>query len=223
MLEDKDVQFIVDNPSSGNAYAIIGLISYLRSIGFEDVKWGIKANKPQSFSSICEQVVIWPSWKYQNNNVSEISMTFISCNDDLFTFKSSNIDWFNHTNSVSWHNTFMKLYGYYKGSYSSYNRLTLSSEMTTWTEEKLKSHFKSNGSTSYEGIYEHSKLKLGSVKTEGGYDLIYFSGATNYIDWNTGELKAKLYPTATPTLFKVDWKMGNKEINKDSYITFEKD
>lgn len=122
----------------------------------------------------------------------------------------------------------MKMYGYNKGSYSSYNRLSLSSEMTEWTEEKLKSHFKDKGADPIEGIYESAigtslmpKYKLGLIKTEAGYNLIYFSGATNYNDWKAGELKARLFPTATPTLFKADWYMGNKQINKDPYITFE--
>lgn len=230
MLDDKDAQYIVDNPSSGNVYAISGLISYLKAIGFEDVKWGIRANTPQNFASVCDQVIVSTSWGYQNSTFTDITMSFISCKGDIFTFKASkNIRVTGYTNvSTSFHNTYMKMYGYNKDSYSSYNRLSLSSEMTEWTEEKLKSHLKDKGADPIEGIYESAigtslmpKYKLGLIKTEAGYNLIYFSGATNYNDWKSGELKAKLFPTATPTLFKADWYMSNKQINKDPYITFE--
>jgi len=231
LLDDKDAQYINDNPSSGNADAISGLITYLKAIGFEDVKWGVKANAPRNFASVCDLVIVTTSWGYQNSTFTDITMTFISCKWDLFTFKASKNIWVNgaYTNvSTAFHNTYMKMYGYNKGSYSSYNRLHLPTEMTQWTEDILKSHFKDKGADPIEGIYESAigtslspKYKLGLIKTENEYNLIYFSGATNYNDWKSGELKARLFPTATPTLFKADWHMSNKEINKDLYITFE--
>jgi V8-like Glu-specific endopeptidase len=230
LLDDKDAQYIVENPSSGNAYAISGLLTYLEAIGFEEVKWGTRANTPQNYPSICELVIISASWGYENSTFTDIELSFISCKGDLFTFNAAKNIWVNgYTNiSTSFHNTFMKMYGYNKNTYSSYNRLTLNSEMTEWTEDKLKTHFKEKGADPIEGIYESAmgtslmpKYKLGLVKNTDGYSLIYFSGATNYLDWKTGELKAKLYSTATATLFKADWYMGNKAINKNPYITFE--
>jgi Trypsin-like peptidase domain len=230
VLGDKDAKYIVDNPSSGNAFAISGLLSYLESIGFEDVKWGTAAKTPQHFASLCDQVVVSTSWGYQDNTFTDITMSFKTCRGDMFSFKASkDIRLSDNTNiSTTFHNTYMKMYGYKKGSYSTYNRLSLSSEMTQWTEEALKEHFKENGADPIEGIYESvtgtafmPKYKLGLIKTETGYNLIYFSGAVNYIDWQEGELKAELSPTATPTLFKAEWRMGNKKTNDNPYITFE--
>ena len=229
-MEDKEAQYISENPSSKNAYAIAGLISYLKAIGFEDVKWGIDTNIPSNFPSICELVIVSASWGYENSSFTNIKLRFFSCKGDVYAFYSKDNIFFNdYTNiSTAFHNTFMKMYGNIKNSYSSNNRLTLNSEMTEWTEDKLKTHFKEKGADPIEGIYESAigtslmpKYKLGLAKDTEGYSLIYFSGATNYLDWKSGELKAKLYSTATATLFKADWYMQNKAINKNPYITFE--
>ncbi len=229
-LDDKDAQYIVDNPSSGDTYAISGLLSYLKTIGFEDVTWGTSANIPTNFPSFCELVIVSPSWSYENSTFTDIKLNFYSCKGDIFTFNAKKNIWVNgYTNiSTSFHNTFMKMYGYKKNTYSFDYRLTLNGEMTEWTEDNLKMHFKEKGADPFEGIYESaignslmSKYKLGLVKNTYGYSLIYFSGATNYLDWKAGELKAKLNPTATSSLFKADWYMGNKSINKNPYITFE--
>jgi S1-C subfamily serine protease len=230
-LDDDDVKYIVDNPRSGNAFAISGLISYLKTIGFETVNWGTRANTPQDLPSICELVIVSASWGYEKSTFTDIELNFYSCKGDVFTFKSSkNITFNENTNlSISFHNTFIKMYGYNKDKYSSYNRLTLNSEMTEWTEDNLKTHLKLKGADPIEGIYESSigtpltpKYKLGLLKNANGYNLIYFSGATNYLDWKSGEIKAKLYSTATASLFKADWYMGNKEINRDPYVTFKR-
>lgn len=128
---------------------------------------------------------------------------------------------------TEFHNRCMKMYGYKKNN-SPYHRLKLPSEMTEWTEQKLKSHFLSNGADPVEGIYESTvqtfdmpKYKLAVVKTNNGYNLVYIDGASNYLDWTEGEVKAKLTKTATPNLFKAGWKMGNKFENSNAYISFE--
>jgi S1-C subfamily serine protease len=86
------------------------------------------------------------------------------------------------------------------------------------------------------------KYKVALVKQNGEYKLIYLSGnpkgmekvggcncdGSSYIEpsnnqWAVGEVKAKLYKTATQDLYKCDWYMGNKKLNPDCYITFESD
>lgn len=229
IVSEEDANFLTNNPGSGNVSAILGVLDYLKEIGFSDVKWGTPANTPQNFSSLCDLVRVSVSWGYQNNTFTDITMTFISCNNDIFKFTSDKNIWVTGYTDIktSFYNKCLKMYGYKKNSYP-YQRLKLPSEMTEWTEQKLKSHFLSNGADPVEGIYEgtvqtltNAKYKLGVIKTDNGYTLIYLDGANNYQDWTEGEVKAKLTATATPTLYKASWKMNNKFENSNAYISFE--
>lgn len=99
---------------------------------------------------------------------------------------------------------------------------------TTWSEYSLKSHWNSKGADPIEGIYENAvkrenspKYKLGLIKADAGYELIYLSGAEEP-GWKVGDIKAYLTKTATPSLYKVKYFMGNKTINEDLYIGFER-
>jgi S1-C subfamily serine protease len=85
-----------------------------------------------------------------------------------------------------------------------------------------------------------TKYKLALVKWVDEYKLIYLSGnpkgteiiAGCYCDgvksiapernkWKIGEVKARLYKTATPDFYKCDWYMADKSLNSDYYISFE--
>lgn len=98
---------------------------------------------------------------------------------------------------------------------------------TSWNEYSLKSHWKSKGADLIEGIYENAvktdnspKYKLGLIKSDNGYELIYLGGAENP-GWKVGDIKAYLTKTATPNLYKVKYFMGDKSLNEDLYIGFE--
>lgn len=84
------------------------------------------------------------------------------------------------------------------------------------------------------------KYKVALIKLAGEFKLIYLSGSPkgsekvggcncdgkSYIaphsnQWRIGEIKAKLYKTATPDFYKCDWYMGDKSLNPDGYLTFE--
>lgn len=86
----------------------------------------------------------------------------------------------------------------------------------------------------------YTKYKVALIKTDGDYKLIYLSGTpkgsekvggcncdgNSYIEpesnkWSTGEIKARLYKTATHDFYKCDWYMGNKSLNSDGYISFD--
>lgn len=226
---DEGIKFIKENPTGANAYAIVGLANYLKDLGFEQVKLGYAANVPNDMPSICDQVIVIPSWDYKNYTFSNITLNFISCKQEVFTFKSSrNIRITGLTRSTTFYNTFLDMCNVKKGEYDLNNRRVLGSEKTEWTEDSLKNHFKGNGIDPIEGIYESiendsrsSKYKIGIIKTDYGYNAIYLSGSKNFEDWLAGEVKAKLYSTATPTLFKTEWYMANKNLNKDAYISFE--
>ncbi len=98
---------------------------------------------------------------------------------------------------------------------------------TNWNEESLKIDWEKNGISSIEGIYESTtdskeapKYKVAVKKTENNYSIIYISGAA-FRHWEVGEIKAYLYDTATPSLFKTKWFLGNKSPTENVYITFE--
>jgi hypothetical protein len=85
-----------------------------------------------------------------------------------------------------------------------------------------------------------TKYKVALVKWAGEYKLLYLSGNTKgyekvggcecdgktYIapasnNWSFGEVKAKLYKTATPNFYKCDWYMADKSLNSDGYTSFD--
>jgi hypothetical protein len=228
-ISDDAVEFITNNPMSANSQAISGIIDYLKSIGFEYVSWGSFSNQPQNLSSLCDLVLVNPSWDVVYSSFTNIKLTFVSCNQDVFQFESSkNIGVTGFTViSSAFYNKCSKMYGY-KKNYLINQRLKLPSELTNWDEAKLKDHFLQNGVDGIEGIYESAiatasmpKYQIGVIKYLDGYSLIYLSGATNYEDWQEGEVKGKLIATATPNLFKTKWKMGNKSENDNAYISFD--
>lgn len=229
LVSDDFATSVSDGNNPRGASAILGVISYLEAIGFENVKWGTVSNTPMNFTSLCELVKVGISWDYENNSFTNIKLAFISCNSDVFEFTSENNIWVTGRTDIKteFHNNCMKMYGYKKNN-SFHQRLELPSEMTEWTEQKLKSHFLNNGADPIEGIYEstvqtldNAKYKVGVIKSENGYTLVYLGGANNYLDWTEGEVKAKLTATATPNLFKASWKMINKFENNNAYISFE--
>jgi S1-C subfamily serine protease len=106
-----------------------------------------------------------------------------------------------------------------------------SKKETGLTEEILKNEWSKTGVDAIEGIYEKvigiqsAKYNLALKKISNTeYYLIYLSGALSQYTllWNEGDLKAKLYKTATENFYKVKWYMANKSIEEDIYITFEK-
>jgi len=205
----------------------------INKMGFDDVVavFNYSAITSKMFS-LCDIVKVYVNYDYSHINklFSNISITFESCNNDRFVFKSyKQISVKNFSGELSaFREVFHELYPYKKPFYSYHNRLKLKRNPTSWTEYKLKEHWKNSGIDEIEGIYENSvalsttpKYKVGTVKTSEGYNLIYLSGATFTDDWDIGEIKAELLTTATPGFFKVNWIMADKSLNEDWYISFE--
>lgn len=74
------------------------------------------------------------------------------------------------------------------------------------------------------GIYEGvsgNKYKLGCIRTNDTYKLIYLGSGENISHWKIGEVKAILKPTATLGLYKADWNMANKTVESNTYVTFD--
>jgi S1-C subfamily serine protease len=228
-MTDQEATEITNNPKGGNAQIILGIIEYLENIGFSDVKWGGLSGTPNNLQSLCDLVIVGPSWDFKNSTLSDITLTFVSCNGDIFRFESSkNIIVTAYTDVKSAINKkCLVMYGYNK-NYDSFQRQNLPKEITEWTESKIRTYFKENGANPIEGIYESAvgtaqmpKYKLGLIKTVDGYNLIFLSGGINYLDWTEGEIKSQLSATATATLFKANWKMANKKVNDNAYVSFE--
>ena len=220
-------QAMLNNPGSADVY--LGVTSYLEAMRFEIVGLSAKFRDfiPESF---CDMTNVIVNYSVNGSYINDFSVTFYDCIGDSWTFKSSEVMKMNQYESVHdmTYNALQKLYGFAKTNYEPYFRMKLKSEATSWTEAKLKSHFQSNGADEIEGIYENTdnsnkmaKYKVCVVKNNDGYDMIYLSGAKNYLDWNEGDIKAKLSSTATNTMFKADWYTANKTKNSDFYISFE--
>lgn len=102
---------------------------------------------------------------------------------------------------------------------------------TGYTLSLLKDEWTSSGVDKIEGIYE----KIGDGKTakytlaikkksSTEYSVIYLNGSLDQYgsNWYEGDLKAKIFKTATPNFYKVEWYMPDKAINTNLYISFDK-
>lgn len=72
----------------------------------------------------------------------------------------------------------------------------------------------------YEQIAGEQNYKLACIKENGQHKLIYLSSSTNIPWWQPGDIKANLRASASG-IFKADWFMANKSVNKDAYLVFD--
>lgn len=96
-------------------------------------------------------------------------------------------------------------------------------QTVTWTERVIKQHSDDNNDGIC-GIYESSGkngYRLGCIKQNGEYKLIYLNGKTKRKWWVIGDTKAKLIPSATNGVFKAQWFMSDKTIKSDCYVFFD--
>lgn len=94
---------------------------------------------------------------------------------------------------------------------------------TKWTETSIK-QFCDNNNDGICGIYESSDesgYKLGCIKVNSEYRLIFLGGKENRSWWRIGDLKAKLRSSATDGVFKAEWYMADKSIESDCYVFFD--
>ena len=72
----------------------------------------------------------------------------------------------------------------------------------------------------YEQIAGSQNYKLACVKESGSYKLIYLSSTINLSWWKAGDIKANMTRSASG-IFKAEWFMSNKSVNRDVYLTFD--
>ena len=73
------------------------------------------------------------------------------------------------------------------------------------------------------GIYDEvgsAQMRLGCIKENGEYKLIYLGEKSKPVWWNEGDLKAELFKTAASGIFKAKFFMRDRKLDADCYITF---
>ena len=117
--------------------------------------------------------------------------------------------------------------GTYNGSHGfEWNNYTLNNPRigaTSWFESSVKL-YADNNNDGICGIYEESGgigYKLGCIKQNGEYYLIYLDSRKRMEWWKIGDIKAILRPSATFGLFKAKWYMLDKSVESNSYAIFD--
>lgn len=229
IVNDNFIRNVNEFPYGGNSQAIAGLIKYLNHLGFDDVTWGSQIQNRNNLKTLCDVVIVTPTWDYIESRYTNIKIKFISCNQDYYEFKIGKSIWNNGYLDVkaAFYDNCLKFYDE-KINYNENNKLQVATEMTVWNEIKLKDNFQNKVIDQIEGIYESivetstmPKYKIGVVKSNEKYDIIYLSGAKNSEDWKEGEIKGTITPTANENIFKTEWKMANKFLNTDAITTFD--
>ena len=116
--------------------------------------------------------------------------------------------------------TYGGVHGYGFSNYTLNNPRT---GATSWSEFRIKQNADSNNDGIC-GIYEGSDntgYKLGCVKQNGEYLLVYLGSRERMAWWQIGDTKARLRPSATNGFFKADWYMANKTVESNSYVVFD--
>lgn len=93
-------------------------------------------------------------------------------------------------------------------------------EKNLTSESLIKQHIDKNNDGIC-GIYEKigGGYRLACIKQNGEYKLLYMGGSSASY-WKIGDIKAWL--TKTPSgIFKAKWRMSDKSVNNDFYITFD--
>lgn len=94
---------------------------------------------------------------------------------------------------------------------------------TSWTEYFVQQNADDNNDGIcgiYEGIHEQG-YRLGCIKQNGNYCLIYLGSKRQVSWWQVGDIKGTLRPTATNGLFKSDYYRLDKSIVSDCYVIFD--
>lgn len=207
---------------------------YLQEMGFEYVALtsSEKTKLDISIKSYCEYTQVLFGGDINRNTLSNMNISFVSCNGDIYSFASDKKfkygkfadvekklmnDWRSIVNT--------------KSAYQVSNQLQLPANPSKWTKEKLSQYFSENKGKldPVEGIYERVRLSfeditggkytVGVIKNPDaeGFLMIYLSGAMNASDWKSAEVKAVFYSTATRGFYSIDWIGRDKSLYEDVY------
>ena len=215
---------------SANPYTEKGQVKYLREMGFETIIANAdNMNSIMDRYSYRKDVVFVAQLQAENDNYT-FSFSFLPLAYEWkFTsrFTSNDFSKYNSNLSDAAYEIFRRAYGYKKPSYNKNSELHLAKRKTKWNKQQIVNDFKQNGTQPIEGIYENStgvgqaKYNVAVKNMDGTLRLIYLSGANNPDDWDEGEVKATLIPSATQYLYKANWIMADKSENDNFYISFD--
>ena len=233
---------ILDQEQVDNKTGIAGFYyvaqKYLNQIGFEYVAL-TSAEKSQldiSIRSYCEYTLVMFGGDINNKSISNMTISFISCNGDIFTFTSDKKYTYRKFTDVEkkliedWQ-SLVKL----KKNYQMANQLKLPQNPTAWNKDKIMNYYSKNQGNlkQVEGVYERVRLSFEDI-TGGKYTvaiiknpdadeflMIYLSGAKNNMDWQQGEIKAVLTRTATSGFYSVQWITRDKSLHEDVYCNID--
>ena len=91
------------------------------------------------------------------------------------------------------------------------------------SEYSIKQHLDANNDGIcgiYEVMGQDIESKFACIKHNGEYTLIFVSDNQGRSWWKMGDIKAYLRQSASG-IFKADWFMSDKSVNKDCYVTFD--
>ena len=212
--------------------------NYLQQMGFEYVALTSmeKTKLDIEVKSYCEYTQVMIGGDINKNSISNMTISFISCKGDIFSFTSDKT--FKYGKFTDVKNKLLKDWQSIvktKGTYKSSNQIRLPVNSTTWTKEKLIAYYNENKGKldPIEGVYERVQLSFeditGGKYTIGvlknpeadGYLVIYLSGANNSTDWISGEAKASFSKTATKGFYSVYWISRDKSLYEDVYSNID--
>jgi hypothetical protein len=211
---------------------------YLLEMGFEYVAL-TSAEKTElniEIQSYCECTKVMFGGDINKNSISNSTVSFISCNGDLFSFTSDKKFNYGKFSDIEkklvedWQSIINT-----KSKYNVSNQLQLPSNPTAWTKDKIQQYLVQNKGklAPIEGIYERVRLSfeditggkytVGIIKNPGeeGYLMVYLAGAKNAMDWKKGEIKAMLNNTATKGFYSVSWISRDKSLFEDVYCNID--
>jgi hypothetical protein len=228
-----------------NKYSPIqdALFRYLKNMGFENIieKSDWEKHVELLGNNLCETVYIDIDFAYNGitnqaktihydeDYIDNISINFLSCNNDFWSFKSDQkVNARSNDNlEIGMYNAFVNAYNKTKGGFNIDYILKQDRHQTCWSEVSLKEAYSKGLNLEIEGIYENtsnlgSRYRLALKYIKGNIYLIYLSGSIlNKDNWKEGEIKAELEPTSTQAFYKVKWYNADKSLSDDYYINFE--
>jgi S1-C subfamily serine protease len=201
-----------------------GLMSdYLHSIGIENVAISSgEQERLDSLVSLTQSAVFQLKLDFTDNYISQIIISFISCNKDEFRFEKST----SYYIDSNWDKVLledMKSMYCQVVPFNAAKSYKLNSTATGWKEKNIIDYLENNKTDKIEGIYEKyaadNQFKIGVIKNKGSYEIIYLAGARNKIDWKEGDLKGVIRKTSIKDFYKVDWYMTDKSKVSEVYVS----
>lgn len=217
------------NVDANGSVLLYRLVDYLEEMGIEQVAlttWE-KQNLESSVESLCDIVHVNLYMELvERSYYTNHQLTFTSCLGENFQFTSTDQVPNDSGALNSIFGTWKQMYAE-PMAYRPSQRLQLPVTPTRWSGTDIRSYFDSGNLDQVEGLYEKivsvnnkNQYTVAIVKksNNGGYMAVYLGGATNFKDWEVGEVMGEIKSTATANLYKASWRKGNKAFSNQVYV-----